>query len=84
MSVLRNGDDILISCTFTNTGKCLGAEVVQVYSSAPESGIFKPLRELRSLTKLYLEPGESRKVTLSFPVSDLSYYNTKEKRRVLE
>lgn len=84
ISVLRNGDDILISCTVTNTGKCRGAEVVQVYSSAPESGIFKPLRELRSFTKLYLEPGESRKVTLSFPVSDLGYYNTKEKRWVLE
>jgi len=48
--------------TVTNTGCRGGAEVVQLYIAPPQDGIHRPVRELKRFTKLYLQPGESRKV----------------------
>ncbi len=61
----------IVSVTVTNTGKCTGAEVVQLYVAAPQDGIHRPLRELKGFTKVFLLPGESR--TVSFELSDRSF-----------
>jgi beta-glucosidase len=51
----------------TNTGKRPGAEVVQLYVSAPHAGLAKPPLELRRFAKTRrLEPGEAQ--TLSFEI----------------
>ncbi len=60
-----------VSVTVTNTGKCAGAEVVQLYVSAPQNGIHRPIRELKGFTKVFLQPGESK--TVSFELSDRSF-----------
>ena len=60
-----------VSVTVTNTGKCSGAEVVQLYVEAPQNGIHRPIRELKGFTKVFLKPGESKNV--SFELSDRSF-----------
>lgn len=64
-----NGDTV--SVTVQNTGKCAGAEVVQLYMEAPQDGLHRPLRELKDFQKVFLQPGESRTVT--FTLTDRSF-----------
>lgn len=65
------------SCTVTNIGKSAGAEVVQMYVGAPKDKIFRPDKELKAFQKIYLEPGESRKVVFTFDDKTFRYWNIK-------
>ena len=60
-----------VSVTVRNTGKCAGAEVVQLYIHDPQDGLHRPLRELKGFHKVFLQPGESRTVT--FSLTDRSF-----------
>ncbi|RHR10966.1 glycosyl hydrolase [Pseudoflavonifractor sp. AF19-9AC] len=66
-----------VSFTLTNTGKCAGGEIAQVYLSAVNSGIFRPARELKGFAKVFLEPGESRTVTIPLDDKAFRYFNVK-------
>lgn len=54
-----------VTFTLTNTGRVAGAEIAQIYVSRRESAVFRPERELKGFAKVYLEPGESRTVTVA-------------------
>ena len=56
--------DHTVSVTVTNTGKVSGAEVVQLYVASPQDSIHRPLRELKGFQKVFLQPGESKTVTM--------------------
>lgn len=56
-------DSLDISVTVRNTGKVSGKTVVQIYISDPESTLTKPVRELKSFRKIYLEPDEEKNIT---------------------
>ena len=53
-----------VSVTVTNTGDVAGAEVVQMYIEPPKGGIARPVRELKGFEKVFLQPGESKTVTM--------------------
>ncbi len=57
--------------TVTNTGKCAGAYVAQLYITPPAGAIERPVRTLAAFAKVQLEPGESRRITL--PLSPRSF-----------
>ena len=64
-------DGRTVSVTVANTGRCPGAEVAQLYVGAPQSGLNRPVRELKGFKKVFLQPGESQR--LSFPLDDRSF-----------
>lgn len=64
-------EDDRVSVTVKNTGRCAGAEVVQLYIGTPQDGLHRPLRELKGFQKVFLQPGESRTVT--FSLTDRSF-----------
>ncbi|MEO6943228.1 MAG: glycoside hydrolase family 3 C-terminal domain-containing protein, partial [Lacisediminihabitans sp.] len=64
-----------VSVTVTNTGKRAGKEVVQLYVSAPSGQAGTPLRELRGFTKVTLDPGESRVVSVTLGARAFSYWD---------
>ncbi|MEJ2585050.1 MAG: glycoside hydrolase family 3 C-terminal domain-containing protein [Robiginitalea sp.] len=69
----------------TNTGQMAGKEVVQVYSSKPDTSIDRPLRELRAFSKTrLLQPGETEELIFSIPVTDLRYWDEGKSGWVLE
>lgn len=68
-----------VSVDITNTGKEAGAEVVQLYIHCATSKLFRAEKELKGFGKLYLEPGECKKLTMTLDQRSFAYYNTKAK-----
>ena len=78
-------DTVHVSLTVSNNGTCDGAEIVQVYAGQNENSVvFKAQKALKAFCKVRLAAGESNQVELSFPCSDLAYYNTRYHKWVLE
>lgn len=75
----RFGQSLSASMVVTNTGSVPGREVVQIYVSAPDDGIDKPVQELRAFVKTrLLRPGESERLRFTLRAGDLaSYYPAK-------
>lgn len=74
----REGEPCVeISVTVTNTGSVYaGKEVVQVYYEAPQGQLGQPARALAAFGKTKeLQPGESQRLTLSFPVHAMASYD---------
>mgnify|MGYP001862850493 FL=1 len=84
MQVQTEGENISVSCLVKNTGARDGAEVVQLYVSAPESKVFKPLRELRAFQKVRLAAGEEKEVKLTVNKDELRYFDVQRRGWVLE
>ena len=77
--LVLNGDEVTF--TLRNDGDIPGAEVAQVYVAA-HIPVFHPEKELRGFIKLFLEPGESRMLTVVLPERAFQYWNTVENRWV--
>jgi len=84
LAVREEDGRLIVSAEITNMGACAGAEIVQLYVTNAGSGVFKAEKELRAFAKVALAAGETKPVTLSFPKSDLSYWNTDRHAWVLE
>ena len=72
---IGENDSLTVSVTVTNTGGMAGKEVVQLYVAPPADGIFRPVRELRAFTKVSLEPGESKTVSMTLNRRAFAYYD---------
>lgn len=66
-----------VHCTVSNTGKCAGAQTVQVYVHKPESPLVK---ELVAFHKVYLQAGESQEVTIPVRPDDLKQWDVAQHR----
>jgi beta-glucosidase len=74
----HQGDDdnlIRVSFRLTNTGKLPGAEIAQLYVAPVNPLVTRPLKELKGFKKVFLQPGESKKVTITLDRRSLAYYN---------
>ncbi|MGN0506911.1 MAG: glycoside hydrolase family 3 C-terminal domain-containing protein [Lachnospiraceae bacterium] len=72
---LSDKETLTVSFTVTNTGSYAAKEIAQLYVAAPESSIFRPVRELRNFEAVFLQPGESRKVSMTLDSRAFAYYN---------
>ena len=60
---IRNGK-ITVKVPVTNVGKVAGSEVVQVYVHDCEASVEMPQKQLKGFDKVYLEPGETKVVSI--------------------
>lgn len=77
-------DTIQATFTLTNIGDREGAEVAQLYVSDPVCSVMRPVKELKGFKKVFLKPGESRRITLDIPVSSLAFYSEAQSQFVVE
>jgi beta-glucosidase len=77
-------DTLIARVDVTNTGRRAGDEVAQLYIRHLSSRVERPIEELRGFRRITLEPGETRTVEFSVPVSSLAYWNADMRRWVVE
>ena len=58
------GGKITVKVPVTNVGKVAGSEVVQVYVHDCEASVEMPQKQLKGFDKVYLEPGETKTVSI--------------------
>jgi beta-glucosidase len=78
-------DTISVMVTVTNSGSLAGKEVLQIYTSKPDTNIDRPLKELRTFAKTKsLMSEEAATVSFQIPVSELSYWSEEASQWILE
>ncbi len=68
-------DVISVSFDLKNTGSVAADEVAQAYVHRINPSVEWPYKELKSFSRVSLEPGETKSVTLEIPVKNLQYWN---------
>jgi beta-glucosidase len=75
---------ISISVDVQNTGDRTGDEVVQVYIRHTESQVDRPIKELRGFSRITMDPGELKTVSIPIRAETLAYWDEYERRFVVE
>ncbi len=68
-------EKIEISFTLKNTGSREGEEVVQLYIHDQIASLERPVKELKGFKKVYLRPGEAKKITFILYPEQLAFYD---------
>jgi beta-glucosidase len=68
-------EEISFTVNVTNTGSRPGSETVQLYISDKKASVDRPVKELKAFRKVFLNPGESRAVTMTIGRDALSFYD---------
>ena len=74
--------DLVVSFLLANAGARAGKEVAQVYVRDEVSSVTTPAMRLVGFEKAELKPGESRRVVVRVPTSELALWNRQMKRVV--
>ncbi len=74
-SSIKDTDSVDVSFKIKNTGSVGGAEIAQVYVCDKESTIFRPKKELKAFTKVFLNAREEKEVTLTLSKRAFAFYN---------
>lgn len=70
-----NKSESNVTVKVRNSGNVAGAEVVQVYVHDKKPLLVRPEKELKAFTRVMLQPGEEKVVTLRLPASSFQYYD---------
>ncbi len=73
-TITRDGV-LKVSVEVTNTGELPGEEVVQMYVGYKGSRVDRPVKDLKGFTRVSLDPGEKKSVSLALRAQDLAYYD---------
>ena len=68
-------DVITLTFDLTNSGSMAADEVVQAYVHRINPSVEWPFKELKAFSRVTLNPGETKAVTLEIPIKNLQYWN---------
>jgi beta-glucosidase len=75
-------DTITVSFDLSNTGAVTGTEVAQIYIRDMVGSVTRPVKELKGFTRISLNPGETRSITMKIPVIELAFWDLNMKKTV--
>lgn len=84
MQIVRDGSGFVVSFDVRNTGKVAGAEVAQVYVTDDECSVTRPEKELKGFDKVYLKPGEGKRVQVRLDDEAFRFYSLESHDFVVE
>ena len=84
LSLKQKKDKIQVSFTLKNLGDMEADEVAQLYVRRPESQIERADKELEAFERVTLQGGETKTVTLEFPISELAHWDMETNGWVVE
>ena len=84
LSCKKNRKEFKVSFDLTNTGSMEADEVAQLYVRRIGSKVERPLKELEAFQRVTLKAGETKKVTLTFPVEELAHWDIEKNDWVIE
>lgn len=70
--------EVEVSFKIKNTGDIAGAEIAQVYVTDVKSRLPRPVKELKEFEKIWLEPGDTKEVTLTLTDRAFRYYDPEQ------
>ena len=73
--IAANGDAWTVTVDVTNTGKCEGKEIVQLYVGDEKCSVDRPKKELKNFAKVSLKPGETKTVSMDITRQDLKFWD---------
>jgi beta-glucosidase len=68
-----------VSFDITNSGKCAGAGVPEVFVAATIPNVSRPPKELKGFLKVSLKPGETQHVSVPLTVRSFAYFDEEAK-----
>ena len=68
-------DETGVTFTLKNVGERDGAEVAQLYIGMKDGKVFRPAKELKGFSKVFLKAGESKEVKIPFDDKSFRYWN---------
>ena len=72
---MDENDTLTVTFNVKNTGSVAGFETAQLYVGDKESTIYRPVKELKGFKKVWLEPGESKTITIQLSKRAFAFYN---------
>lgn len=82
--ITNTTNEFTVSFDLKNTGNIEGKEIAQVYVHDIESGILRPVKELKGFKKVSLKAGESTKVEIKLDKKALEFFDPKQNKWVAE
>lgn len=73
--IAANGDAWTVTVDVTNTGRCEGKEIVQLYVGDEKCSVDRPKKELKNFAKVSLKPGETKTVSMDITRQDLKFWD---------
>lgn len=83
-ATISEGDGLTVECTVRNDGIRAGREIVQLYVRGGSSRVDSPEKELKGFCKVFLEAGESKRVSFGLESRDFSCYHPEREEWVCE
>ena len=80
---ISKGDTLKVSFNLKNTGKFDGEEVVQLYVSPHKRLSGEPIKQLKAFKRVFVRKGETIRVELEVPYSELQIWDETQDRFVL-
>lgn len=81
--VIERGDTLRVCFNLNNSGDMDGDEVVQLYVSARKHTDKDPIKQLKAFQRISLRKGETKKVELTVPYTELQVWDEKQNRFIL-
>lgn len=81
--VIERGDTLRVCFNLKNSGDMDGDEVVQLYVSARKHTDKDPIKQLKAFQRISLRKGETKKVELTVPYTELQVWDEKQSRFIL-